>query len=290
MVSKVARHYQVVHANEKEVAKALKFKKNSYDRRKELERLRLLGNYQHNLRVLETKCGRLIVMRRTSKSEEIKGECKDFLPCSHCLGFFRRSELWRHNKSCSFKNKETDGDGDIENAVKQNSRNIQQKSKMLLLSHENPSDSSILRETFASMKADEVTRIAKNDRLIRRYGAHLAERVDKDQLNEVSQGMRQLSRLLLELQRNSTETTTMTLQDYMKPEYFDMLITSVKTLCSFEESGKTKAVRTPSLALKLGFSLKKCITILIGKALREKDNALLQDQKYLEKLMVSEWN
>ena len=81
----------------------------------------------------------------------------------------------------------------------------------------------------------------------------------------------------------------MTLQDYMKPEYFDRLITSVKTLCSSEESGKTKEVCTPSLALKLGFSLKKCITILIGKTLREKDNALLQDQKYLEKLMVSEW-
>ena len=279
IVCKVARHYQTVHAKEKEVAKALKFRKNSNDRKKELERLRLLGNYQHNLRVLETKCGQLIVVRRPSKSEEING--KDFLPCSHCFGFLRKSELWRHNKCCPFKNKETDGGGD----------NIQQKSKMLLLSHENTSDSSILRETFASMKSDEITTIAQSDHLIRRYGAHLAERNDKDRRREVSQGMRQLSRLLLELRRNGTETfTTMSLQDYMKPEYFDRLIASVKTLCNLEESGKTKAVSTPSLALKLGFCLKKCIAILRGKALREKDDALLQDQTCLDTLMVSEWN
>ena len=289
MIFYTNRHYQVVHAYEKEVSKALKFKTNSYERKTELERLRLLGNYLHNLRVLETKSGRLIVMRRTSNSEEIKEQYKDFLPCSHCLGFFRRSELWRHNKSCSFKNKETDGEEDIENAFEQNCRNIQQKSKMLLLSHENPSDCNILRETFASMKSEEIT-IAKSDQLIRRYGAHLAERVNKDRLNEVSQGTRQLARLLLELRRNSTKTFTMTLQDYMKPEYFDRLISSVKALCSFEESGNKKAVCIPSLALKLWFSLKKCITILIGKALREKDDALLEDQNYLEKLMASEWN
>ena len=41
----VARHYQTVHANEKEVARVLKFRKNSDYRKKELERLRLLHNY-----------------------------------------------------------------------------------------------------------------------------------------------------------------------------------------------------------------------------------------------------
>lgn len=56
----------------------------------------------------------------------------------------------------------------------------------------------------------------------------------------------------------------MTLKDYMKPEYFDEII---KKLCSFDESGKAKAVGIPSLALKLGYSLKKCTAILAGIAL-----------------------
>ena len=52
--------------------------------------------------------------------------------------------------------------------------------------------------------------------------------------------MRQLSRLLIDLRRNNTETLLMTLKDFMKPEYFDKNMISVKNVCNFEESGKTK--------------------------------------------------
>ena len=82
----------------------------------------------------------------------------------------------------------------------------------------------------------------------------------------------------------------MIFKDCMRPECFDRLITSVKTLCNFEEAEKTKVECTSSLALKLWFSLKKCIAILKGKALLEKDDALFQDQACLDALMVSEWN
>ena len=37
----------------------------------ELERLRFLGNFPHNIQVLETQCGELIVMRRPTESEVI---------------------------------------------------------------------------------------------------------------------------------------------------------------------------------------------------------------------------
>ena len=46
----------------------------------------------------------------------------------------------------------------------------------------------------------------------------------------------------------------------------------------------------PSLALKLGHSIRKCAAVLTGKAIRQKDNDLLPDQQNLEKLMASEWN
>ena len=47
----------------------------------------------------------------------------------------------------------TDGGGDNENVAEQNYSNLQQKCKMLLLSHGSSSDSSIFRETFPSMKS-----------------------------------------------------------------------------------------------------------------------------------------
>ena len=53
---------------------------------------------------------------------------------------------------------------------------------------------------------------------------------------------------------------------------------------------KTKTLSVPSLALKLGHSLKRWIAILTGKALREKDNTLPVHQKNLEKIMNSEWH
>ena len=223
-------------------------------------------------------------MRRPSDFEETKPE--DFLPCSYCFGFIRKNELWRHCKTCAFKD---NNDVEDENS-EQKYRNIQQKSKILLMAHLKPSESRLLQEVVASMKSDEVTMAAKNDELIMKYGPNTVEKLGGDRLHEVSQGLRQLSRLLIDLRRNNTETPLMTLKDFMKPQYFDKIIISVKNVCGFEESGKTKTVGVPSLALKLGYSLKKCTAILTGQALREKDNTLLTDQQNLEKLMDSEWN
>lgn len=49
-------------------------------------------------------------------------------------------------------------------------------------------------------------------------------------------------------------------------------------------------VGTPSLALHIGYSLKKCVGNVRGKALREKDRGLLEDVGHFEKLTEAEWN
>lgn len=84
----------------------LSFKKGSPGRKKHFKKLRHLGNYYHNLTVLETRKGELIVFRRPSANE--KCDPSDFLPCSYCLGFLKRQELWKHVKSCKFKAKNID--------------------------------------------------------------------------------------------------------------------------------------------------------------------------------------
>ena len=135
------------------------------------------------------------------------------------------------------------------------------------------------------MKSDKVTIIAeRNDDLICKYGSIIAERHGQDNLHLVSQGIRQLSRLLILLRTNNS--MGIHLKDFLKPEYFDHIVASVKTLCNFEESS-AKSVRITFLALKLGHAISKCITIQRGKALREKDQVLLQDMDNLEKLMGS---
>ena len=78
---------------------------------------------------------------------------------------------------------------------------VQQKSKTLLQSLVKPSECSVLLQTIATMKSDEVTIAARNDELIMRYGTYFAEKVGGECHHEVPQGIQQLARL----QRNSTE-------------------------------------------------------------------------------------
>jgi len=47
-------------------------------------------------------------------------------------------------------------------------------------------------------------------------------------------------------------------------------------------------VSTPSLASHIGYSLKKCIGIVCGKALQK--TGLLEDVEHFEKLMEAGWN
>ena len=69
--------------------------------KKALEKSRHLGNFHHNLIVLQSKKGELIVKRRPSTSNICNPN--DFLPCSHCLGFIRCQEIKKHVKLCMFK-------------------------------------------------------------------------------------------------------------------------------------------------------------------------------------------
>ena len=49
------------------------------------EKLRLLGDYQHNCNVLDLGEGELIVVRMPKEVEE--GIAANFLPCPSCMGF-----------------------------------------------------------------------------------------------------------------------------------------------------------------------------------------------------------
>ena len=262
LVSKIARHYLNVHKDGLEVAKiaALPFGK---EREKLLEELRHKGNYYHNVKVLEKKSGQLIVARRPGPKEEV--DPQDFLPCPHCLGFYRKKELWKHSKNCFFKTKKSNQENDEDGSDR-----IQERSKILLLSKLSP-DSKEIVKVFASMKSDEVTIIATNDNLIKKYGELHLDRIGSERRHEVSQGMRQLARLLNQLNK-VTDGASITLADYLKPQNFDHIITATRQLCSFDKvtEKSSKNVGVPSLALKLGHQIKKCIFVIQGNGSKKK--------------------
>ena len=103
MVSNIGRHL-LSHKSEDAIKKInliANWKKDETEkqiRQKECKRLRLLGDFYHNVKVLKIG-GSLIVYRRPYKCTRVD----EYKPCKYCLLFIHRYELWRHCIKCPYK-------------------------------------------------------------------------------------------------------------------------------------------------------------------------------------------
>ena len=148
-----------VHKTEPQVAEVLAKPKGSSERALLLEKLRNLGNFKHNCDVLKRGSGQLILWRAPSEPVE----AGDYSPCEHCLGFFRKKELWRHESKCKFS------------TGSKKRRKVIPRLQMLLPAAATCSDE--LRDNiFSSMIGDEITFVARNDGLIVAYAEKLYEK------------------------------------------------------------------------------------------------------------------
>ena len=116
LYAKISRHYEHNHKDKSEVVEAFAHPLGSKERKKAIEKLRLQGNFHHNLRVLESKSGQLIVFRRPGEGEECSRD--DFLPCPYCLGFMKKKDLWRHVKGYNFRRVDKDDDIDDDKSTR----------------------------------------------------------------------------------------------------------------------------------------------------------------------------
>lgn len=147
----------------------------------------------------------------------------------------------------------------------------------------------MLNKTIASMKNDEFSILARNDPLIKQLGSVFLDKLGDKHSQLVSQKMRELARLLKQL-RETDENPSAGMSDFVKPDKFDVVVEAVKTLCNFHATDGGQEVEIPSLALKIGYSLKKCVNIIRGRALRKKNKDLLEDADNFEKLLDAEWS
>lgn len=274
---KIARHLENCHSKESEVVKALSYSAGCKERKLELEKIRLLGNFHHNRKVLAVGKGELKVLRRPGEKYVLNPS--DFLPCIHCHGFVQKHELWRHAKLCPFRSAED---------KKLKRRNLQAEGALLIAPMVSQSDGRI-QNVLAAMKQDDITNTVRGDEAILTFGLSLYEKVGEEKITYVSQRMREVARLLQEL-RNVDKTGTK-LEDFIKPEKFDLIIKAVRRLCIFEmpSDGTTPRYGTPSLALKLGNSLKKCAAVIRGVALRTRNDEQKENVNCYLQLHETEW-
>lgn len=102
--------------------------------------------------------------------------------------------------------------------------------------------------------------------------------------------MRQLGRLLIEINSYSNSNSTATLEDMLDPDHFDQVVNAAESVAGTSTNSEGIRVHEiPSLALRLGHNLSKCAQIKRGCGIRKKDEKKIQSAEYYMKLHETEW-
>ncbi|XP_033100811.1 uncharacterized protein LOC117104222, partial [Anneissia japonica] len=174
------------------------------------------GNHVHNSEVLKSGKGFLIPGKRTI----YKTTPTEYLPCCNCLAYYKRNEIWKHQKSCPALA--------VKGKVAKGGR-IQGKCS-LILATVGPAISSEFQENILNkMNVDRILLLIRNDMLILNYGKRLFSKfTEYHQFQYCSQKMRELGRLVLEL-REVHVNKNMYLNDAICPQNFNAVTEDVAT-------------------------------------------------------------
>ena len=266
--AKLPRHLKDKHKDEEDVDAYIKAESQE-EKNKILERIRNIGNHLHNREVLLKGEGELFVKYRPSNPGT---NVEEFSPCPNCFGYFKRTDLWRHK--CQLKPKGS------------HAMRISTASKLLLPNQ--AGDSEHMHVVLSAMRSDLISRIVKSDSTICLFGEKLCDKHahDPDQHNYIRQKLRELGRLVEDL-RIKDDSPDKFLKDFIKPSYYRKVVMACKSVSGFDSIFNKYG--TPSLALKLGHSLRKCAKLLLGQAIehRNKEQQVMADE--FMKLLEMNW-
>ena len=297
--SKIARHLlSKQHQDQTIVTDILMMPKKSSERRAQLSILANEGNFKHNMKVLASNEGAIVVGRRSGHDR--KEHCvTDFLPCEYCRKFILKTSLYLHHKNCNVmkyyaeeRQKKNEGcleavdgnDKNDEGNVIQN--NAVRRARHLLNSALLDDDQKLASQMLNRMTNDTIKLVVQNDKLIMWYSAlrveSLGEEADQKQsdIYRVSQGSRTLARLVMQCRLTKPAAT---LDDLISGENFDLVVSATKKLAFTDNQSYT-------LARFIGNLLGHVTQIKIGKALRSADSIKLQDATNFQKIFEAEWN
>ncbi|XP_071831513.1 uncharacterized protein [Apostichopus japonicus] len=270
--AKLPRHLRSAHCNESAVADWMQEDHHTLKAAK-LTKIRNLGNHLQNCKVLEQGSGELIVRYRPNEITEPS----NFIPCPTCYGYYAKRFLYKH--TCHLEPASS-------NKLKRRRGELVRNGKLLLPSLNN-SDLQ-LDELFSKIKGDDVSRCLKSDSLI----CQLAKKEflklghDKEQQNYIRTKLREMARLLIEIRLISNEPDN-ELADFIHPAKFDHVVTAARNVAGFDT--QTHLYKVPSLALKLGHSIKKCALLVKAQGLKKGDEEIVNQSTNFFELCQMKW-
>lgn len=271
---KMSRHLEMIHSDRTEVAAAFQYPPNSKERRKIWSRLINEGNFVHNKIVLKTGKGVLAVRKRQKNLKK----ARNFLHCLYCRGFYAITGLARHMRSCPEKEKS--------DKVSQFGRRSVASHCVLEMS-DNLGITGGFKNILSQMKYNEVTQMVMDDELILQFGEVLFEQHGSSAKKHeyIRQNLRQTARLVLQAQKIGPLKK---LEDFFLPSNFPHVVSAVNILAGYD--AEKKKYTTPSLAIKLGYSLQKVCSIVEEKAAHSGDASLAESAQNFLSEYQKNWN
>ncbi|XP_074513951.1 M-phase phosphoprotein 8 isoform X3 [Sebastes fasciatus] len=273
--TQLAKHLERKHADETDVAHAIRFPKGSKVRQTMLDQIRNKGDYEHNCQVLKSGEGE-IVTKKQVKNPTIS--VRDFLPCQHCFAFYRKTDLWRHERSCKARK------GDQKSSERTN-RVSSAASRLLPMSEFLTGG---CEEIIHIMHQDDISRHIRNDPLICKYGNALSAKYDHDksQFAYIAQKMRELGRFVVAV--SELDKSVKYLHEICQPSRFELAVEGAKKASGFDPS--SSKFKTVSLVSKIGYSLKRAAEIAFGESRMTEDSETEGEVKKFIHLLDTKWS
>lgn len=285
---KIRRHLEGRHRDEAEVTRVMMLTSEE-ERSKGFSALGKRGNFKHNSKVFSANKGSLIVSRRPSKQSH---SAEDYLPCKRCYALFLKGDLWRHTARCQVKTSENDSSSED---TKKPRISVTAASRMVLegamKSDQVTVSKDFQEDVIARMRYDTVTRRARNDSLVMRFGSALYHKYGRQRVHDISQQLRILARLLSAVRKERGAEKQTTLESLLSGRNFDRVVEATEKLSKRhidKDTGRPLCVK-PSVGLKLGHILVKCAEMKRGMGIRTGDSVMEKEADAFLSLHSGEW-
>jgi hypothetical protein len=263
-VCRLVRHLQDCHTSETEVAR-LMLLTDPEEKKAAALVLRNQGNWKHNCSVLSAGHGEMIVARAPADVSTFNH--KDYVPCDLCFGYFKETEMYRHN--CP------KADSGIRPRLKAGKviRQIQETGM-----------TKGMATILVGLQDDAIGRVAKTDELLLswlHFQCTTGFWMQSKWKSQTRAKMRLGARLLLELQKTFPDVS---LREVLVKKNFDAITEAVKS-CSLSSEG-TESLQVP---LKLGHLINSLLQRMLSQASKASDDETCKAVQDFQELMKSDW-
>lgn len=228
-----SRHLKRRHGNEREI-------QNIFGTERSPQEIRQLVTLVRNQGNLDAALQGSIIPKKVKKNENIQNS--EFEICKYCNGFYKRSSLTRHLRTCFSKPSDVQGENLISSLIYRMSlsKYCAYISKL-----------SVTEFVFKRMNPDIITETAIGDPLVAQFAERLFQSKKTNRsLYVISNRIRECGRFLIEV-KNIIDARDMLA--VLKGSNYDACLNTIKVLAKFNAEKRFYGV--PSLALHFGTTL-----------------------------------